>query len=216
MKATLKNANTNEVLATYIDGEKVEADKNAPPVKSALAERYENALNAFGDKVEEATKQLRFRGGQSDLRRYGNTAEEQAEKFLDTIENIGNRVASLQSALLNLKQAERLREDGEPALFEYEHAIQKWHADNTNREIYEANPEDFTLHAIAIKKVMREAEQVAKKPWHKLTNYYYYKGIYATVKGLTADEVEQALDEYIKARQMSYTVSTKNLKMRVA
>lgn len=49
-----------------------------------------------------------------------------------------------------------------------------------------------------------------------LTNYFYAKDVYATVNGLTLDEAEKALDDYIEARQMSYTVSTKNLKMWVA
>jgi hypothetical protein len=189
---------------------------NEQPIKPELAEAYETALNAYGDKYEEATSRLRWRGGLTALRRFSDTVEDQEEKFAGAIEDLRNRIVLLSEALAELQTADKHRTLGEPALYEYETALGRWHEQNRYRELYEENPEAYTLHAIAVKKVMREAEEKAGKPWNKLTNYWLTLSVYETVQGLTREESEEALTAYIESRQMSYTVSTKNLKMKVA
>lgn len=191
--------------------------ENTPaPVKPELAERYEEALTSFGANYEEATNRLQYRGGLSATRRWKETVEERAEIFAEAISDLERRIAIWQTALEDLKRASNLRETGEPALAEYETALQNWHEQNRHREMFEQYPELYTLHAIAIKKAMNTAEIAKGVKWSKQTRYGMEFAVYATVNGLTREEVEQAVDDYIEARQMSYTVSTKNIKMKVA
>ena len=213
MKTTLINAVTNEIKAVYVDGEKID---NPEPVKSDKAEAYEKHLNAYGELYEQATNRLTWRGGTTDLNRVTDTPEEQALKYAEAVTDLEARIDLWKQALSFLKSAERLHADGGAELYEYNFAMSKWHEANRYRELYAEAPELYTVHAIAIKKAMREAEQKAGKPWSKLTNYYLQLNVYATVNGVTVPEAEQALTEYIEARQMTYTVSTKNLKMRVS
>jgi hypothetical protein len=189
---------------------------NGQPIKPKSAEDYEYFLNEFGRLYEEATNRLQWRGGLTALRRYSDTEDEQAQKFADTLDDLRNRIDLFGQALGNLTNANRLRLEGEPALYEYEKQLQNWHEQNRHRELFAEKPEAYTLHAIAVKKVIREAQLAKRVKWNSLENYYLAKAVYATVNGLTLDEVEEALDRHIEARQMSYTVSTKNLKMKVA
>lgn len=212
MNATLKNTQSGETIATDLDGENV----NPQPIKPAIAEAFEFRLNEYARLYEEATDRIQWRGGVSNLRRYADTDTEQAEKFLEAITELENRIALWQEALTSLRMASIGLEKGEPALYQYEQDLQKWHAKNRHYEMHEANPEEYSLHAIAVKKVICLAQEKANVKWNKRSHYWMYKDVYATVNGLTPEEVEQALDEYIQARQMSYTVSTKNLKMKVA
>lgn len=186
------------------------------PTKPETASKYEEALTSFGTNFEEATSRLSWRGGLSSLtRRWDETEENHAEKFDEVITDLTRRIAIWQTALEDLKRASNLRAEGEPALGEYNTALSDWYEQNRHRELFAANPETYTLHAIAVKKAIRKAQEKAGKKSH-LEHYWIDAIVYGTISGLTRQEVDIALDDYIQARQVSYTLSTKNLKMKVA
>ena len=216
MKTTLINAVTNEIKAVYVDGEKIEAEKYPQPIKPEIAEAFETALWNYAELYEQATSRISWRGNMTNLSRFTDTPEAQAENFTEAIADLQNRIELWNKALASLRIAERDREKGAEALYGYKREMGNWHEANRYREMFELDPELYSLHAIAIKKVMREAEQAKKVKWNKLTHYFLDLAVYACVNGVTREEAEEALDGYIEARQMAYTVSTKNLRMRVS
>lgn len=187
---------------------------NEKPQPSQTADLFDHALKMYGDTYDQATSQVWWRGQETALRRLD---DEQAENFAQMLEDIENRITALKSAQSWLENAEALRQaGGATELKEYETKLYKWHEENRNRQMFDENPEAYTLHAVAVKKVMREAQAQAKVKWNRLENYWLPLAVYATVNGLTSEEADKAVSDYIEARQMSYTVSTKNLKMKVA
>lgn len=205
----MNNAN-GELFDIHQEGELA-----GQPIKPAIAEAFQNALVNFGVKYEEATNRLQWRGGQTLLTRPFDTEEEAEQAFTDAIADLQARIQSFTEALHELRTAKTLKK-GAVALHDYERAMYVYWDNQRNLEAFKENPEKYTLHAIAVKKVIREAQAHKKVSWSKLENYWHEKGVYATVHGLTYEQVENALDEYITAKEMSYTVSTKNLKMKVA
>jgi hypothetical protein len=182
------------------------------PTQTEKAQAYETTRHAYREAFS-TMNSSRFISSSLDHL----TAEEQAEKLAEIEAYILEKLEATNKTFQLLKELQTADlVQGKHEFYECERALGTWAEQARHREAYEANPEEFTLHAIAVKKVMREAEAHAKKPWNKLTNYYWFKAVYATVQGLTLEEAEEALDRYIEARQMSYTVSTKNLKMKVA
>ena len=189
---------------------------NEQPVKPETAEAFEYHLTEYGKKYEEATSRLQWRGGQTGLARVSDSDLDEALKFEEAVTDLKNRIALLTDALGELLNAQRLRAEGQPALEAYQRDLYKLQEENRYREMNEERPELYTLHAVAVKKVMREAQAVAKVKWNKLENYWIPLAVFATVNGLTTEEADKVITDYIEARKMSYTVSTKNLKMKVA
>lgn len=187
------------------------------PVKTATAEAFEQAVQNYGDKYEEATSRAFYRGNASDIEdRYGElTAEKKAELYETLEADILGRIVSLQEALSHLQEA-KSNLNGNAELVEYYRNFHKWAEDNRRREMFEKNPEAYTIHEIAVRLVMNEAETKAGKPWSKTTRYYEQLRVYATVNGLSVEDAETKIRMYVEARGLSYTVSTKNLRMRVA
>jgi hypothetical protein len=182
------------------------------PIKSELAERYEETKTAYREAFSTVNSSRFMR---SDF--FESDEDKRAEKLADVREYLAEKAEATARALELIEMLETAEmKKGEQELLEFQSAQWRYIDHARNLEAYEKEPERFSVHALAVLVVMRKAEEARGVKWKKLTNYYFEQDVYRSVHGVTNEEAEATFNNYIEARQMSYTVSTKNLKMRVA
>ena len=182
------------------------------PTKTELAERYEETKTAYREAFSTVNSSRFMR---SDF--FESDEEKRAEKLADVREYLAEKAEATTRSLELIETLETSEmKKGEEELLEFQHNQWRYIDYIRDLEAYEKEPERFTVHALAVLVVMRRAEEERGIKWKKLTNYYFEQGVYRSVHGVTNEEAEATFNAYIETHGMSYTVSTKNLRMRVA